>query len=752
MSFGARSFEKLVLQDERTLWVVEFYADWCGHCKQFAKGYEKAATNLKGVVRFGAVNADSSNSKKTSQSQGVQGFPSVKVYVPGTAQRNPYTGKMFKPAIEYQGPRSARGMVDFATQSLPSQVLAVTDKTLKSFKTNGTLPKALLFTAKTETTALFKSLSVSFAGRMLVGEARDTASKAASELGVTEYPTLVVLPADGGSTIAYKGELKPDALNAFLEEHAAPPPEASADADAAADNFVTEVSAANVATAVEGERGAWLLVFAGSESNDLSSEGGVATLAETLHGQVKVGRASSDLAAKFGVTLGSAPVVAMWPFRKAGVARKASTFAGDEAGVAAAKKAALETLTDEGVTAINQATMDRWMQESLMTSETRAFCMLFSDKPAVPPLMRALSLEFEGKMGFGMAQAKDKMIADRFNVQKAPTLLVMFPDESKKGEDGQTQLAGMQFNPQMHGKFNFGNIASFLGGFVEMRLSQLKGGGGPGGDGDAGGENPERAPKATRDVGPPPELSAESFSAECVSKGGLCGIAMLDGSEANAASKGHSIEMLTKLRSRRAGGPISFSWLDATCHTSFAAAFELSEADLPTMIFLSPQKLKWARSVGAFDAETLGVFGAGVAAGRKSTNTLSELPTLEDVDCATVKRGADAVEIEEDGADDIMAEILEEERRAREEREAALAAEGVAESAAQDTGKKKPKSEMSKLEALEADVEECEAMDLLCSARREKQLKAVEKQRDLEEKLRKIAKKKKKAKKAKAKA
>ena len=44
-------------------------------------------------------------------------------------------------------------------------------------------------------------------------------------------------------------------------------------------------------------------------------------------------------------------------------------------------------------------------------------------------------------------------------------------------------------------------------------------------------------------------------------------------------------------------------------------------------------------------------------------------------------------------------------------------------------------------------VEECEAMDLLCSARREKQLKAVEKQRDLEDKLRKIAKKKKKAKK-----
>ena len=184
-------------------------------------------------------------------------------------------------------------------------------------------------------------------------------SQAASELGVTDYPTLVVLPADGGSAIAYAGELKPDALTSFLEAHAAPAPEASADADADAGNFVIEVSAGNVASAVEGERGAWLLVFAGSDSADLSSEGGVAALAETLHGQVKVGRASSDLAAKFGVTLGSAPVVAMWPFRKAGVARKASAYAGDEAGVAAAKKAALETLTDEGVTPINQMTMDR---------------------------------------------------------------------------------------------------------------------------------------------------------------------------------------------------------------------------------------------------------------------------------------------------------------------------------------------------------------------------------------------------------
>lgn len=54
---------------------------------------------------------------------------------------------------------------------------------------------------------------------------------------------------------------------------------------------------------------------------------------------------------------------------------------------------------------------------------------------------------------------------------------------------------------------------------------------------------------------------------------------------------------------------------------------------------------------------------------------------------------------------------------------------------------------MSKLEKLEADVEECEDRDLLCMARREKQLKAVDKERKLQEQLAAIKKKKAKAKK-----
>jgi len=232
---------------------------------------------------------------------------------------------------------------------------------------------------------------------------------------------------------------------------------------------------------------------------------------------------------------------------------------------------------------------------------------------------------------------------------------------------------------------------------------------------------------------------------------------MLDGArdDKSTAEREKHLEMLRRLRKRKAGGPLSFSWLDATCHVDAAAAFGLGDVDLPTMIFLSPTKLLWARSVGAFDETTLGAQGSMVAAGKKSTERLASLPTFDAaVDCETVLRGADAVvldDADDGGADDIMAEILEDERRQREAIEAELLASGAVEEKKEAKPSSKKKSEMSKLERLESAIEECEAMDLLCAARREKQLGAYTKQKALEDKLKEIADKKRKKKKKKKK-
>lgn len=51
------NFKSKVLDSEE-MWLVEFYAPWCGHCQQLKPSYEKAAKILKGVVKVGAVNMD----------------------------------------------------------------------------------------------------------------------------------------------------------------------------------------------------------------------------------------------------------------------------------------------------------------------------------------------------------------------------------------------------------------------------------------------------------------------------------------------------------------------------------------------------------------------------------------------------------------------------------------------------------------------------------------------------------------------
>jgi len=62
--------------DSDSLWLVEFYAPWCGHCKSLAPEWEKAAKNLKGVVKLGAV--DMTEHESVGKPYDIKGFPTLK--------------------------------------------------------------------------------------------------------------------------------------------------------------------------------------------------------------------------------------------------------------------------------------------------------------------------------------------------------------------------------------------------------------------------------------------------------------------------------------------------------------------------------------------------------------------------------------------------------------------------------------------------------------------------------------------------
>lgn len=102
------NFDKLVINSDE-VWIVEFFAPWCGHCQQLVPEYQKAANALKGVVKVGAVNADEHNS--IGGRYEVRGFPTIKIF---GANKN-------KPE-DYNGQRTAQSLVDGAMAAVRSKV------------------------------------------------------------------------------------------------------------------------------------------------------------------------------------------------------------------------------------------------------------------------------------------------------------------------------------------------------------------------------------------------------------------------------------------------------------------------------------------------------------------------------------------------------------------------------------------------------------------------------------------------------
>ncbi|XP_058469880.1 protein disulfide-isomerase A6 isoform X2 [Solea solea] len=102
------NFNREVIQSD-SLWLIEFYAPWCGHCQSLAPDWKKAATALKGIVKVGAVDAD--QHKSLGGQYGVRGFPTIKIF----------GGNKNKPE-EYQGGRSSQAIVDGAMNALRSLV------------------------------------------------------------------------------------------------------------------------------------------------------------------------------------------------------------------------------------------------------------------------------------------------------------------------------------------------------------------------------------------------------------------------------------------------------------------------------------------------------------------------------------------------------------------------------------------------------------------------------------------------------
>ena len=83
------NFEQ-TLKDSKTIVVVDFYATWCGPCKQIAPAIQDLANKYEGKVLVVKVDVD--RAPQTKAKQGVGPIPCVKVYAPGGKLLDTKTG------------------------------------------------------------------------------------------------------------------------------------------------------------------------------------------------------------------------------------------------------------------------------------------------------------------------------------------------------------------------------------------------------------------------------------------------------------------------------------------------------------------------------------------------------------------------------------------------------------------------------------------------------------------------------------
>jgi protein disulfide-isomerase A1 len=199
------NFEQLI--KDNAFVVAEFYAPWCGHCKNLEPEYAKAATELKKLdppITLVKVDATEEGNKELASKYGVQGFPTLKIFRDGNVE---------KPQ-DYNGPRDSAGIVSYLQkQSGPASKPLTSAEEVSAFKKND---PAIIGVFKSEKASEFKAFS------KVANSLRDDfdfAHTFEADLveGAGKAPAVILIKEGEGKTLTYDGAFKVKDLTAWVD-------------------------------------------------------------------------------------------------------------------------------------------------------------------------------------------------------------------------------------------------------------------------------------------------------------------------------------------------------------------------------------------------------------------------------------------------------------------------------------------------------------------------------------------------------
>lgn len=221
------NFDKIVFESNKPA-LVEFFAPWCGHCKNLAPVYDELAASFGAHAdKVTIANVDADANKDLGKRFGVQGFPTLKWF----------DGKPGSEPVDYNGGRDLESLQKFVTEksgvkpkgvkAAPSHVQILDEK---SFKEQVGKDKDVLvaFTAPwcghcKNLKPIYEKVAEDFADEpdviiAQVDAEAENSKSLAQEQEISGFPTIKFFPKGRTEATAYPGARSEEAFVNFINE------------------------------------------------------------------------------------------------------------------------------------------------------------------------------------------------------------------------------------------------------------------------------------------------------------------------------------------------------------------------------------------------------------------------------------------------------------------------------------------------------------------------------------------------------